>query len=331
MLKKLLFITFVAGTFTAQAVELSGTGERPATTAIWQPPAGLTQARIWPGTSPDMPEGRRPAEVMFDVKKVPGRYYTGISEVTVPTMTVFKPVGENTGAAIVVFPGGGFRLLAVDLEGTEICEWITSKGITCVLLKYRVPKSNHYWDSEERRHITPAVPFALQDAQRTIRLVRANSGELGIDPSKIGVFGMSAGGYLVAQTSNIPQATYSPVDAADSLSSLPDFAIALYPGHLCRSGATLDPTIEVSKQTPTTFLLAAWDDPTNEICNTTVYAHALASAGVPAEVHVFAVGGHAFGLRHGDLPIASWPSLVEKWLKAINVLAASDPVPRGEG
>ena len=331
MLKKLLVITFVAATFTAQAVEQSSTGQRPATMGVWQPPAGLTQTRIWPGASPDMPEGSRPAEVMFDVKKVPGRYYTGISEVTVPTMTVFKPVGENTGAAIVVFPGGGFRLLAVDLEGTEICEWITSKGITCVLLKYRVPNSNHYWDSEERRHVTPAVPFALQDAQRTIRLVRANSDQLGIDPSKIGVFGMSAGGYLVAQTSNISQATYGPVDAADSLSSLPDFAIALYPGHLCRSGAILDPTIEVSKQTPPTFLLAAWDDPTNKICNTTVYAHALASAGVPAEIHVFAIGGHAFGLRHGELPIASWPSLVEMWLKAINVLAAPGPASRGEG
>ena len=330
MLKKLLFMTFAAATFMAQAADPGSTGQRPATTSAWKPPVGLTQARIWPGASPDMPEGSKPAEVMFDVKKVPGRHYTGITEVTVPTMTVFKPVGDNTGAAIVVFPGGGFRLLAIDLEGTEICEWITRKGITCVLLKYRVPKSNHYWDREEGRHVTPAVPFALQDAQRTIRLVRANSGQLGIDPSKIGVLGMSAGGYLVAQTSNISQATYSPVDAADSLSSLPDFAIALYPGHLCREGATLDPTIEVSERTPPTFLLAAWDDPTNKICNTTVYAHALASAGVPMEVHVFATGGHAFGLRHRELPIASWPSLVETWLKAINVLATPSSASQGE-
>jgi acetyl esterase/lipase len=275
-----------------------------------------------------MPEGAKPAEVMFDVKKVPGFHYKAVSDVTVPTMTVFKPVGPNTGAAIVVFPGGGFRLLAIDLEGTEICEWITSKGITCVLLKYRVPKSNHYWDRDERRHVTPPVPFALQDAQRAIKLVRAGAAQLGVDASKIGVLGMSAGGYLVAQTSNISQATYSPVDAADSLSSVPDFAIALYPGHLCRAGASLDPSIAVSKKTPPTFLLAAWDDPVNKICNTTVYAHALASAGAPAEVHVFAEGKHAFGLRHRELPAASWPTLVEAWLRSINVLAASHP--RGE-
>lgn len=330
MLKTLLSTTFIAAMSTAQAAEPGSAGQPSATQGVWTPPAGLTQERIWPDAAPDMPQGNKAAEVMFDVKKVPGRHYTGIAEVTVPTMTVFKPVGENTRAAIVVFPGGGFQLLAIDLEGTEICKWITSKGMTCVLLKYRVPKSNHYWDQEERRNITPAVPFALQDAQRTIRLVRFNSDQLDIDPSKIGVLGMSAGGYLVAQTSNISEVAYSPADEADSLSSLPNFAIALYPGHLCRSGATLDPGIKVSEQTPPTFLLAAWDDPTNKICNTTVYAHALASAGVPAEVHVFATGGHAFGLRHGELPIASWHSLVEAWLKAINVLAAPDQDPPGE-
>jgi acetyl esterase/lipase len=142
---------------------------------------------------------------------------------------------------------------------------------------------------------------------------------------------MSAGGYLVAQVSNISESMYVPVDAADRLSSLPDFAIALYPGHLCREGLTLDPSIEVGKNTPPTFLLAAWDDSANKICNTTIYAHALASAGVPAEVHVFARGGHAFGLRHRELPVASWPSLVEKWLEAINVLAAPSSAVRGDG
>lgn len=321
MLKKLVVLMLAVAAGIAQAAGPGGKTPHSEGAPAWEPPAGLTQVRLWPGASPDMPEGPKPAEVRFDVKKVPGFHYTGISEVSVPTMTVFKPVGPNTGAAIVVFPGGGFRLLAIDLEGTEICDWVTSRGITCVLLKYRVPKSNHYWDRDEKRHVTPPVPFALQDAQRAIKLVRARAAQLGVDPSKIGVLGMSAGGYLVAQTSNIPQATYIPVDEADRLSSLPDFAIALYPGHLCRAGATLDSTIEVSKQTPPTFLLAAWDDPVNKICNTTVYAHALANAGVAAEVHVFADGKHAFGLRHRDRPIASWPSLVEQWLKAIGVLA----------
>jgi acetyl esterase/lipase len=210
----------------------------------------------------------------------------------------------------------------MDLEGTEICDWMTAKGITCVLLKYRVPKSDDYWDKDCDCHVTPKVPRALQDAQRTVRLVRARAKELNLDPNKIGVIGFSAGGYLVAQTSNIFEPTYKPVDAVDKLSSRPDFAVALYPGHLCRpeSGNTLDPGIHVTKQTPPTFLLQAWDDPVDEICNSTVYARALDDAGVPAEVHLFAKGGHAFGLRRKEHPVSLWPSLVENWLKEIGIL-----------
>jgi acetyl esterase/lipase len=251
---------------------------------------------------------------------VAGQPYTVVYDVTSPTMTVFPPQGKNTGASMVVFPGGGFQLLAMDLEGTEICDWMTAKGITCVLLKYRIPKSDHYWDKDCACHITPKVPRALQDAQRTVRLVRARAKELNLDPNKIGVIGFSAGGYLVAQTSNTFEPTYKRVDAADKLSSRPDFAVALYPGHLCRSGATLDPGIHVTKQTPPTLLLQAWDDPVDEICNSTVYARALDAAGVPSEVHLFAKGGHAFGLRRKEHPVAMWPSLVENWLKEIGIL-----------
>jgi acetyl esterase/lipase len=235
-------------------------------------------------------------------------------------MTVFPPKGTNTGAAMIVFPGGGFRAVVLTLEGTEICDWLTSKGITCVLSKYRVPKGNHYWDEDCHCHITPKIPRALQDAQRTIRLVRAKAKELNVDPDKIGVIGFSAGGYLVAQTSNIFEPAYKPVDAVDELSSRPDFAVALYPGHLCRPGARLDPGIHVTKRTPPTFLLQAWDDPVDEICNSTVYARALDGAGVPAEVHLFAKGGHAFGLRRKEHPVSSWPSLVENWLKEMGIL-----------
>lgn len=295
-----------------------------ATESGWQAPAGLTQIPLWPQGAPDMPAGPKPEEKVFAVKKVPGRHYLGIADVTVPTITVFKPEQErDTGAAMLVFPGGGFRILAMDIEGTEICDWVTGMGMTCILLKYRVPKSNHYWDSEAKRHITPAVPLALQDAQRAIRLVRSQADALGIHPDKIGVIGFSAGGYLVAQTSNITTSTYRPVDAIDGLSSRPDFAIALYPGHLCRAGATLDPTIQVTAQTPPTFLLQAWDDPVDDICNSTLYARALDDAGVPAEVHLFAKGGHAFGLRQTGRQISSWPALVENWLKDLEVLHAA--------
>jgi acetyl esterase/lipase len=243
-----------------------------------------------------------------------------INDVSQPTMTVYPPTGQNTGAAIVVFPGGGFRVLAIDLEGTEICDWLTSRGVTCVLLKYRVPGGNHYWDEKCQCSITPKVPRALQDAQRTIKLVRSKARELNLNTGKIGVIGFSAGGYLVAQTSNIFAPTYKPVDAVDKVSSRPDFAIALYPGHLCRSGGALDSSIHVTKETPPTFLVQAWDDPVDPICNSISYATALDHAGVPAEVHFFAKGGHAFGLRDKEHPIASWPSLVENWLKEVGIL-----------
>lgn len=293
------------------------------TGSAWQSPAAPTPIPIWPNGAPDMEGVSQPAERVERTKApdlVAGRPYTVVYDVTAPTMTVFPPKGANTGVSMVVFPGGGFKLLAIDLEGTEVCDWMTAKGITCVLLKYRVPNSDHYWDNNCRCHITPKVPRALQDAQRTIRLVRARAKELNLDPSKIGVIGFSAGGYLVAQASNIFEPTYRRVDDADRLSSRPDFAIALYPGHLCRTGATLDPGIHVTKQTPPTFLLQAWDDPVDDICNSTVYARALDDAGVQAEVHLFAKGQHAFGLRSTEHPVAMWPSLVERWLQEVGIL-----------
>ena len=195
-----------------------------------------------------------------------------------------------------------------------------SKGITCILLKYRVPKSADYWDKDCDCRVVPRIPRALQEAQRTIKLVRSHAKEWSIDPKKIGVIGMSAGGYLVAQTSNVFDAVYKPVDAADKLSSRPDFAVALYPGHLCRSGGTLNPDLHVTKNASPTFLLQAWNDPVDDICNSTVYARALDDAGVPTEVHLFAKGGHAFGLRPTEHPITAWPSLVENWLKEMAIL-----------
>jgi acetyl esterase/lipase len=283
----------------------------------WQPSSGLVQVPIWPGAVPDAVPNPKPESVG------PPRgqeWWPMVNDVSQPTMTVYAPKGRNTEAAMVVLPGGGFQFLAMDLEGTEICDWLSSRGITCVLLKYRVPKSNEYWDEACHCHITPPVPRALQDAQRTIKLVRARAKELKVGPNKIGVIGFSAGGYLVAQTSNIFKSAYKSVDAVDELSSRPDFAVALYPGHLCRAGAALDPSIHVTKQTPPTFLLQAWDDPVDRICNSTVYAHALATARVPSEVHLFAKGGHAFGLRNKEHPVSAWPSLVESWLKEIGIL-----------
>ena len=293
------------------------------TIGVWQPPEGLTQPPIWPDAAPDM-EGftTRPESVLtaWTPEAIDGDTSQAVFDVTVPTMTVFPPRGRNTGAAVVVFPGGGFRAVVLTIEGTEICNWVASKGMTCILSKYRVPGSNHYVDPECDCVVLPAIPRALQDAQRTIRLVRSQAASLNIDPDKIGVMGFSAGGYLVAQASNIFEPAYRPVDAVDRVSSRPDFAIAFFPGHICRPGNTLDPSLKITRRTPPTFLLQAWDDPVDEICNSTLYARALDDAGVPTEVHLFAKGGHAFGLRRDHSPDTVWPGLLETWLKGIDIL-----------
>lgn len=328
MFKLLLFLLLLTAAPRSDAAEPDQNHANVATTGIWQPPSELTQISIWPSGAPGVSAVSKAAERVQTRESPDGdaiHTYTQVLDVTSPTMTVFPAKGVNTGVSMVVFPGGGFHLLAIDIEGTEICDWMTAKGITCVLLKYRVPKSNHSWDKGCKCQITPEPPPALQDAQRAIRLVRSRAKDLAINPNKVGVIGFSAGGYLVAQTSNIFESTYTPADAIDKLSSRPDFAIALYPGHLCRSGATLDPGIHVTKQTPPTFLVQAWDDPVDKICNSTVYARALDDADVPAEVHLFAKGGHAFGLRRGKHPVSSWPSLVERWLTEIGILPLVSP------
>lgn len=247
-----------------------------------------------------------------------------VTNVSQPTMTVYSPTGTNTGVAMVVFPGGGYQVLAMDLEGTEICDWLNSKGITGVLLKYRVPvkREGPYGES------TPA----LQDAQRTLSLVRYHAAEWHIDPHKIGVIGFSAGGHMVAATStHYPKRSYRAVDAADQESCRPDFAIAVFPGHLTlgnpRDPQTwkgpgdlkLNPNIPVTSNTPPTFLLQAQNDPVDDVRNSMAYSIALRNAKVPVELHLYAEGGHAFGLRRTKFPITEWPQLLEKWLRTIRM------------
>ncbi len=251
---------------------------------------------------------------------VAGRPWIYVGNVSHPTMTVYSPSGKNTGAAVVVFPGGGYQILAIDLEGTEVCDWLTTRGVTCVLLKYRVPGEGRYPKSGPY----PDSPLALQDAQRTVGLVRFHAPEWHIDAHKIGVLGFSAGGHMAAAMStHFARRLYPPVDAADKESCRPDFAVALYPGHLSIDSRIheLNPDIRVTNQTPPTFLLQAEDDPVDRVENSLVYYAALRKAGVPVEMHLYAHGGHAFGLRHTEHPITAWPQLVETWLRTIGILS----------
>ena len=298
---------------------------RPAAPTIgtWHPPAGSKQMPLWPGGAPDMAGFDLPPEysrTATNPDRFGGLPVTGVYNVSTPTITVFPPRRPGSGTAMLVFPGGGFQQLAIDLEGTEACDWMTGEGITCILVKYRVPRTDTYGDGTCRCQVTPKVLRALQDAQRAIRTVRARASELHVRPDRIGVIGFSAGGYLVAQTSNILAPAYKPVDAVDRISSRPDFAVAAYPGHLCREGTTFDATIHVTKRTPPTFIVQDWDDATDAICNSTMYARALDAAGVPAEVHLFAKGDHAFGFRRIDHPVVMWPKLAERWLREIGML-----------
>ncbi len=310
----------------------------------WQPSAGRTQIQICPGAAPDPQPVAGPETVEIDPKfLIAGSTVTGVKNVTRPTLTVYSPTGKNTGAAVVVFPGGGYQILAIDLEGTEVCDWLTPIGITCVLLKYRVtdvggyPKSGPY----------PESPMALEDVQRAVGLVRFHATEWHIDPHKIGVLGFSAGGHLTAAISvHFEKRLYPPVDDADKESCRPDFAVALYPGHLSLGAAewdakqgnrkfvihysatadkhlSLNPDIHVTSQTPPTFLLQAEDDHVDSVDDSLAYYIALKNAGVPAEMHLYAHGGHAFGLRRTEFPITQWPQLVETWLATIGMISES--------
>lgn len=294
----------------------------PAHCADWQPTQGLRQLPIWPGAAPNALPDAKPESMDEDG--------AAVRNVSRPTMTVYPPTGANTGVAMLVFPGGGYQVLAIAGEGTKICEWLTSRGVTCVLLKYRVPDSGPTWKVDHRYY--PKVQTALQDAQRTMGLVRLNAAQWHINPQKIGVIGFSAGGHLVAAVStHFDKRTYPPVDAADRLSSRPDFAIALYPGHLWihadenhatrnQTDLRLSPDIPVTADTPPTFLLMAEDDHVDGVEQSLAYYVALQKAGVSTEMHLYAQGGHGFGLRQSKLPISLWPTLVETWLHTLGVL-----------
>jgi acetyl esterase/lipase len=296
-----------------------------ASAAAWTPPPGLAQVPIWPGTPP----GPRPSKTPESYKRdgaVGGAPVGWITDVSTPTMTVYPAQGKNTGAAVIVFPGGGFAGLAIDLEGTEVCDRLAPEGITCVVLKYRVPGSEDYWDDALHRRVVPKVPTAFQDAQRTISLVRARAAEWGVDPRKIGVLGFSAGGYLAAKTAaDFRRRSYRPVDAADRESCRPDFSAPLYPGHLWRprvqsDALRLNPAVRVTREVPPTFLLMAEDDHVDHVEQALTYYRALQKAGAPVEMHLYAAGGHAFGLRPTKDPITRWPALFDAWLRTIGMV-----------
>jgi len=288
----------------------------------WEPAPGHTTIKLWPNGAPGGPTSPGPEVDTTSAKDnlIAGKPLIRLGNVNDPTLTLYSPKGKSTGAAVVVFPGGGYRILAIDLEGTEVCDWLNGAGITCILVKYRVP------GADQKNPSTGPYPkssAALQDAQRAVGIVRAHATEWHIDPKRIGVLGFSAGGHLSAALStHYDKRLYDAIDAADQLSCRPDFAIVVYPGYLADAEHTMldDLDLHPTEKTPPTFIVQAEDDPVH-IENSTTWFLALKQAKVPAELHIYAEGGHGYGLRRTALPVTAWPQAVEVWLRTIHILS----------
>ena len=289
-------------------------GQKPA----WQPAPGHVTLPLWPHGAPGA-TANQATEV--DTTKptdnlIAGKPLVRLGNVSNPTLTVYSPKGSEVRPAVVVFPGGGYQILAIDLEGTEVCDWLNSINVACVLVKYRVPNSGPY----------PKSAAALEDAQRAVGMVREHAAEWHIDSNRVGVLGFSAGAHLSAALStHFDKRLYDAVDAADQLSCRPDFAFIIYPGYLANAAANMAANADINptEKTPPTFIVQAEDDGVH-VENATVYFLQLKGAKVPAELHIYAQGGHGYGLRRTELPVTTWPDAAKTWLQTIKVLPSGD-------
>lgn len=262
---------------------------------------------LWPGQPPgdEAQLGPEFDRTGADGRLVAGRRVTRLTNVSVPTVAIFKPKPEiDTGAAVVIAPGGGHTILAYDLEGTEIAAWLNSIGLTGIVLKYRVPSRD-----PDQRWLA-----AAQDGQRAMSLVRGRADEIGIDPDRIGIIGFSAGGTPVRYAALVRERLYEPVDRYDAVSFRPDFAAPIYSGGV-PEGAT------ITEESPPFFMVIAHDDRDRSIAVAKLYI-ALKRANVSAELHIYESGGHGYGLRSTELPVTTWPDRMEEWMRQLGFLEA---------
>jgi acetyl esterase/lipase len=265
---------------------------------------------LWPGEAPgEKGDLKAEADMTRPTDGMPGgKRVIRIGNVSKPTLTIMKPTsGKDTGASVVIFPGGGYSILAWDLEGTEVADWLNENGVTGIVLKYRVPK---------RPDLENYVP-PLQDAQRAIGVVRANAKEWGLDPNRIGALGFSAGSHLAAAlAAHTTERTYPKVDAADEVGCRPDFLCLIYPAYLVLKDQNdaINPSVKVTDKNPPTFIVMAEDDPVR-VENPLAYYLELKKAKVPAEMHLYQVGGHGYGLRRTENLVTAWPDRAVDWMR----------------
>jgi acetyl esterase/lipase len=276
---------------------------------------------LWPNGTPEPshvtePEGDITAAEHHMVAGKPSFRLTNVSQ---PNMAVYSPAaGKNNGAAALVFPGGGYVRLSMELEGTEVCQWLNSLGMTCVLVKYRVPEKEHYPENTED----------LEDAQQAMRITRAYAKAWGIDPKKIGAIGFSAGAHLAVVLSTHPEFQGKNIPTS-TIDARPAFQMVMYPGYTSTPDGKVPASVAPTAEVPPTFLVQAENDYTAHVESSIYYFMALKNAKVPAEMHIYTQGGHGFGLRPTDAPIATrWPALAEEWLHTIHILGAPGPVGR---
>lgn len=270
---------------------------------------------VWPGKAPGETASIGPER--FLEQKPNEKQVQRLTDISHPTLTIYRPAKEkDTGASVIIAPGGGYFILAWDLEGEEVARWLNSIGVTGILLKYRVPRR-----ADQPKDKPPVT--ALQDAQRAVSLVRSKAVEWGLDPKRIGMLGFSAGGHLTAATAtNADRRAYEPVDAADKESCRPDFGVLVYPAYLTNAAGTeLAPDIRISKDTPPCFFAHATDDPISSQNSVVAYL-ALRQAGVKSELHIYARGGHGFGLRPSEDACSTWPQRCAEWMRASGLLKA---------
>jgi acetyl esterase/lipase len=275
---------------------------------------------VWPGQPPGETKPLPPeADQTKDTDKlIAGARIIKLGNVSTPQLAVYRPTQDkDTGAAVVVCPGGGFNILAYDLEGTEVATWLNSIGVTAIVLKYRVP-----FRDPQKRWLA-----AVQDTQRTLSIVRSRAAEWKLDPKRIGVLGFSAGGVAAGYTALFGAARqYDAIDAVDQVSSRPDFALLIYTAYFVERGqTTLNPNLPfaITKDAPPMFFVHAFDDGV-PVQNALLLAAELKKVDVPVEVHVYDTGGHGYGLRYvPELPVTTWPKRAEEWLARRGLLRKS--------